>query len=210
MFPISFQVHVRCMCHLYLLYSARSLGLSNQFHKDTRLISAAAHIMSRALLLSSAELPARGHEQINRDVTQVPALTCPPVNTKVGKGRCEGGTKKKTPSNAKGCDPCKVPLVTADLQNFIMAASCVGLIIWKVAVLFSLESALCAYIYDLFVRGAGVRYEGRRHPLSDYLQALFADLYRPTTTPSIIRRGCVLLALPGVPLLCCRPNINES
>lgn len=65
------------MCHLYLLYSARSLGLGNQFHKDTGLISAAVHIMRRALLLSSAELPARGHEQINRDVTQLPHSPAP-------------------------------------------------------------------------------------------------------------------------------------
>ena len=70
--PISLQLHVCLMCHLYLLYSARSLGLGNQFHKDTGLISAAVHIMRRALLLSSAELPARGHEQINRGVTLLP------------------------------------------------------------------------------------------------------------------------------------------
>lgn len=77
MFPISLQVYVYLMCHLYLLYSARSLGLGNQFHKDTGLISAAVHIMRRALLLSSAELPARGHEQINRDVTQLPHSPAP-------------------------------------------------------------------------------------------------------------------------------------
>lgn len=67
--PISLQLHV---CHLYLLYSARSSGLDNPFHKDTGLISAAMHIMRRALVLSSAELPARGQEQINSGVTQPP------------------------------------------------------------------------------------------------------------------------------------------
>lgn len=73
------------MCHLYLLYSAHSLGLGNQFHKDTGLISAAVHIMRRALLLSSAELPARGHEQINRDVTQLPHSPATPSEHRGGK-----------------------------------------------------------------------------------------------------------------------------
>lgn len=34
--------------------------------------------------------------------------------------------------------------------------------------------------------GSGEAHEARRRPLSDYLRALFADLYRPTTSPSII------------------------
>lgn len=109
------------MCHLYLLYSARSLGLGNQFHKDTGLISAAVHIMRRALLLSSAELLARGHEQINRDVTQLPPLTCPPVNIKGGKVMLWGVHKEQNTQQGKGCDPCKVPLVMPYLQNFIIS-----------------------------------------------------------------------------------------
>lgn len=127
MLPISLQVHVCLMCHLYLLYSARSPGLGNQFHKDTGLISAAAHIMRRALLLSSAELPVRGHEQINRDVTQLPPLTChpPPVNTKGGKVMLwgsVGGHREQNTQQGRGCDPCKVPLVMPNLQNFIVSA----------------------------------------------------------------------------------------
>lgn len=82
------------MCHLYLLYSAHSLGLGNQFHKDTGLISAAVHIMRRALLLSSAELPARGHEQINRDVTQLPHSPATPSEHRGGKVMLWGGYKE--------------------------------------------------------------------------------------------------------------------
>lgn len=96
-------------------------GLGNQFHKDTRLISAAAHIMSPALLLSSAELLARGHEQINRDVTQVPRSPAPQQH-RGGKGTSWGVQRTKQPAR-RGRDPCKVPLVTADLQNFIRTAS---------------------------------------------------------------------------------------
>lgn len=41
-----------------------------------------------------------------------------------------GGYKEQNTQQGKGCDPCKMPLVTPNLQNFIISAS-VGLIIRK-------------------------------------------------------------------------------
>lgn len=141
------------MCHLYLLYSARSLGLSNQFHKDTGLISAAVHIMRRALLLSSAELLVRGHEQINRDVTQLPHSPAPQWTQRWEGDVMRGAQRTKHPAR-KGCDPCKVHLVMPNLQNFIISAS-VCLIIRKLPS--HLSQHMCVCLRVVVGWGWGVR-----------------------------------------------------
>lgn len=150
--------------------------------------------MRRALLLSSAELPARGHEQINRDVTQLPYSPAPSEH-KGGKVMLRGGHKEQNSQQGKGCDPCEVPLVMPNLQNFIISAP-VCLIIRKLSSHLPWVSVVCVYVCDARW-GWGVW--ACRHPLSDYLQALFADLYRPTTTPSIICSASSLFRPPHVP-----------
>lgn len=194
------------MCHLYLLYSARSLGLGNQFHKDTGLISAAVHIMRRALLLSSAELPARGHEQINRDVTQLPhspaptTTTPPPQRTQRWEGDVVRGVQRTKHPARERLRPLWGASCYARPSEF--HHQCVWLLYNSEAPVSSLLSqrvcALCGSVYVCAWREGG-GYEACRHPLSDYLRALFADLYRPTTTPSIICPAVLLLRLPRVP-----------
>lgn len=84
--------------------------------------------MRPALLLSRAELLARGQEQINRGIKQPPLLilTLPPRKQKgwggdVGRWWWGGwGHEEQNTQPARGHDPCEVPLVTADLQNFII------------------------------------------------------------------------------------------
>lgn len=59
-----------------------------------------------------------------------------------------GGYKEQNTQQGRGCDPCKVPLVTPDLQNFIISAS-VCLIIRKLPSHLSLESAyvgVCMFV----------------------------------------------------------------
>lgn len=65
-------------------------------------------------------------------------------------GRC----KEQNTRQRKGCDPCKVPLVTPDLQNFIISAS-VCLIIRTRPSSLSLESAYVGVC--MFVRGGVMR-----------------------------------------------------
>lgn len=70
-------------------------------------------------------------------------------------------------------------------------------------------ACLCMVVVVVMGWGGGC-YEACRHPLSDYLQAFFADLYRPTTTPSIICPAFLLLWLPHVPPHHCWANIIYS
>lgn len=67
-------------------------------------------------------------------------------------GRC----KEQNTRQGKGCDPCKVPLVTPDLQNFIISAS-VCLIIRTRPSSLSLESAyvgVCMFVCSGVMRPA--------------------------------------------------------
>lgn len=160
------------MCHLYLLYSARSLGLGNQFHKDTGLISAAVHIMRRALLLSSAELPTRGHEQINRDVTQLPHSPAPQWTQRWQGDVVRGVQRTKHPARER-----LWPLWGASCyaQPSEFHHQCLCLLNISEAPISSLSSHVHVGVC-MFVCSGGAS----RHPLADYLQAFFADLYRPT------------------------------
>jgi len=65
-----------------------------------------------------------------------------------------GGYKEQNTQRGRGYDPCKVPLVTPDLQNFIISAS-VFLIIRKLPSHLSLESAyvgVCTFVCDGVMR----------------------------------------------------------
>lgn len=118
--PISHHLCVCRLCHLYLLYCACTLGSGNQFHKDTGLISASVRIMRPALLLSSAELPARGQEQINRGVKQLPPPYSNPTSSQAERlgrrcwataGRVGGCTENKTHSQREAMTPVRCLLL---------------------------------------------------------------------------------------------------
>lgn len=185
------------MCHLYLLYSARSLGLGNQFHKDTGLISAAVHIMRRALLLSSAELPARGHEQINRDVTQLPRSPAPRWTQRWEGDVVRGVQRAKHPARER-LWPLEGASCYAQPSEF--HHQCLCLLNISEAPISSLSLSLsigrmwvCVCVF--VCRGGATR----QTPIADYLQAFFADLYGPTTTPSIICPAFLLFRLAPFP-----------